>query len=96
MNKIIVITVIIIIIILLIVSYLTIVNNEVKSNVLLLSPLSQILKRSEPTSTPTPRVKQFKFDSSTNLERVLESVNPEVRPEDFEELINLTSSIKSP
>lgn len=90
MNRI---TVVIIIIILLIVSYLTIVNNTIKSNVSLLSPLSQILKRSEPTPIPTPSVKQFKFDASANLEQELESVNPDVKKEDFEELKKVADSI---
>ena len=38
------------------------------------------------TITPTPKPKQFKFDSSTNLEQEMESVRPEVQDSDFEEL----------
>lgn len=37
-----------------------------------------------PSSSPTP--KTFKFDSSTNLKSELETVNPEVTDQDFEEI----------
>lgn len=37
-----------------------------------------------PTPTPAPTPKQFKFDSSTDLEKELESINPQVSESDFE------------
>lgn len=37
---------------------------------------------STPTLSPTP--KTFKFDSSTDLEKELESINPQVLDSDFE------------
>lgn len=38
-----------------------------------------------PTPTPGPRPKTFIFDSSTDLKKELESINPQVLDSDFEE-----------
>lgn len=46
-----------------------------------------------PSSTPKPTPRQFKFDATTNLEQELESVDPAVKSEDFEELKKVIDSI---
>ncbi len=50
-------------------------------------------KQQIPTPSPTPSIKQFKFDSSSILDQELESVNPEVKDSDFEELKKLIEQI---
>lgn len=37
------------------------------------------------TPIPTPTIKQFKFDSATDLKKELDSINPEVLDSDFQE-----------
>lgn len=43
---------------------------------------SQIVATPVPTSTPAPP-KQYQFDSSTDLKKELESINPQVLEADF-------------
>lgn len=50
----------------------------------LVAPLFRV--KPLPTLSPTPKVKQFKFDASTDLEKELESVSPEILESDFENL----------
>lgn len=55
----------------------------------LVSPLSSLMpKAPEPTSTsaPSPTPKTFKFDSSTDLKKELEGINPKVEESDFADL----------
>ncbi len=37
----------------------------------------------EPSPSPSPTTKQFKFDKSTNLQKELDSINPEIKDSDF-------------
>jgi hypothetical protein len=50
-----------------------------------------IKKTTTPTPSPTPR--SFDFNEESNLEEELNSVNPEVREEDFFDLTNLIKSL---
>lgn len=69
-----------------------------KEQAKLVSPdiFRKLTTQTTPTPIPTPTIKQFKFDASTNLEVELETVNPEVKENDFDELKNLTDSLNSP
>ena len=61
----------------------------------LVSPeiFGKVMQKVEPTITTNPKPKQFKFDSSTNLEQELDSVNPKVHDSDFEQLKILIKEI---
>ena len=53
----------------------------------LISPMGQTKEEivSNPTPSPSQLPKQFNFDRSTDLEKELDSVNPEVLDSDFDE-----------
>ena len=61
----------------------------------LVSPeiFGKVMQKVEPTITLTPKPRQFKFDSSTDLELELESVDPAVRDSDFDQLKLLIKEI---
>ena len=59
----------------------------------LISPIFFNTKGIEIEITPTPAPKTFQFDSSTNLNQELDSVNPEVKDDDFEKLQQIIESI---
>lgn len=43
-----------------------------------------IMLNPQPTLTPAPTPKTFKYDAATNLKQELEKVNPQVLESDFE------------
>lgn len=53
---------------------------------LIITPKKQSGFLPSPTSTPAPTPKTFKFDSSTDLKKELESISPQVLDSDFEEV----------
>lgn len=63
-------------------------NNNSNGNSLLITPVLQKLtgQKASPTETPSNIVapKTFKYDSSTDLKKELESINPKVLDSDFE------------
>ncbi|MBI4038083.1 hypothetical protein HY387_00310 [Candidatus Daviesbacteria bacterium] len=48
--------------------------------------ISPGVSTSKPTSTPSPSPQTFKFDSTTDLQKELDSVDPQVLDSDFEVL----------
>ncbi len=54
--------------------------------------LQQITKQ-ETTPTPTPTPVEFHFDRSTDLQKELETVSPEVLDNDFDSLKTITSQL---
>lgn len=77
MNKKILLSAIIIIILIMVITL--ILKNKQKKETILFDPGVTSI---EISSSPTPQT--FKYDSSTDLEKELESINPEVLDADFE------------
>ncbi len=79
--------------------YLTLAKNTVTGgeNKGLISPLQSIFERvvtpQSPTPIPTPTPQTFKFDSSTDLKLELDSINPEVKEADFNDLIRFLETL---
>lgn len=46
-----------------------------------------------PTPTPTPTPIEFHFDKSTNLQKELDTINPDVLNSDFDLLKQITTSL---
>ncbi len=53
----------------------------------------QILAPPTPTPSPSPTPIEYNFDKSTDLKTQLNSVNPEIKDSDFNDLRNLNSQL---
>lgn len=51
------------------------------------------IKKSAPTSIPTPTPIQYNFNKSTDLKTELDAISPEVKSSDFDSLKNTTSQL---
>jgi len=74
-------TLISIIIITVIIIITIIFSRQEKAEKNLVNPQVQTI---EPTPAPSPSPKTFQFDASTDLEKELDSINPQVLDSDFE------------
>ena len=92
-KSIIIITIIIIITVISLTAKFVLAPRGFQTNLVSPEIFGKVIQRAEPTITPAPKPKQFKFNSSTSLEQELDSVNPVVHDSDFEQLKILIKEI---
>ncbi|KKR81164.1 MAG: hypothetical protein UU73_C0003G0268 [Candidatus Daviesbacteria bacterium GW2011_GWA1_41_61] len=58
------------------------------------NPKSNTPTQAKVTPTPTPTPLQFNFDSSTDLKKELELINPQIQSDDFKPLEEIIDSLR--